>query len=273
VSGYPTVAEGERTEGHTEKVRRAEVEAVKPWFDPGYHVLELGGGNGYQAGIIASWGCDVVSIDIPDSPHAEAYYPVQSYDGVSIPYADESFDVVFSCAVLPSIKDLPPVLRETHRVLKPGGLAIHIAPSRTWRLWTSLSHPIWLFKLLLWRPRRSTSHATKASSAAGNSNKPSLFLRVKQALFPGPPTAHSNVLSELYYWSKGHWLTVLEESGFEAKWIGDNGLFYTGKALMPGLSLRTRRVLARFLGPTQYVFVMRKSKAIVRAVIRGAQNI
>jgi SAM-dependent methyltransferase len=261
VSGYPTVAEGERTEGHTEKVRRAEVEAVKPWFDPGYHVLELGGGNGYQAGIIASWGCDVVSIDIPDSPHAEAYYPVQSYDGVSIPYADESFDVVFSCAVLPSIKDLPPVLRETHRVLKPGGLAIHIAPSRTWRLWTSLSHPIWLFKLLLWRPQRSTSHATKASSAAGNSNKPSLFLRVKQALFPGPPTAHSNVLSELYYWSKGHWLTVLEESGFEAKWIGDNGLLYTGKALMPGLSLRARRVLARFLGPTQYIFVMRKSRA------------
>jgi hypothetical protein len=88
-----------------------------------------------------------------------------------------------------------------------------------------------------------------------------LFFRVKQALFPGPLAEHSNTLSELYYWSKTYWLSMLERSGFEAKWIGDNGLLYTGKALMPGLSLRARRVLARFLGPTQYVFVMRKSRA------------
>ncbi len=261
MSKHPTVAEGERPEGHAEKVRKAEVEAVKPWFNPGARVLEIGGGSGYQASIIASWGCDVVSIDVPGGPYSGTYYPVQSYDGVNIPYEDGSFDVVFSCAVLPSIKDLPPVLQETRRVLKLEGLAIHIAPSRTWRLWTSLSHPIWLFKLLLWRPRRPASRAAKAPSAAGNSNQPSLFFRVKQVLFPGPPTAHPNVLSEFYYWTKAHWLAVLDENGFEVKWVGSNGLFYTGKELMPDLPLRARRVLARFLGATQYIFVMRKAKA------------
>ncbi len=256
-------ARGEKSEGHTEKMRRAEVEAVKPWFSPGARVLELGGGSGYQAGIIASWGCDVASIDVPDRPDPvkTLYYPVQNYDGVNIPYADESFDVVFSDAVLPSIKALPLVLAETRRVLKPEGLAIHIVPSRTWRLWTSLSHPIWLFKLLLWRPRRSASNVAKeAPSAVGDSNELGLFFRAKQVLFPGPPTEYANTLSEFYHWSKARWLALLEENGFEVKQIGNNGLFYTGKALIPGLPLRARRVLARFLGTTQDVFIMRKAK-------------
>jgi hypothetical protein len=99
-------AEGEKSEGHAEKMRKAEVEAVKPWFGPGARVLELGGGSGYQAGIIASWGCDIASIDVPDRPDPvqTLYYPVQNYYGVNIPYADESFDVVFSDAVLPCVK-------------------------------------------------------------------------------------------------------------------------------------------------------------------------
>jgi len=108
VSESPTeFAERERLK----KVRRAEVEAVKPWFEPGTRALELGSGNGYQASIIASWGCEVVAIDVHDSPLAARYYPIQYYDGENIPYPDESFDVVFSCHVLPHVKDLPSVVR------------------------------------------------------------------------------------------------------------------------------------------------------------------
>jgi len=258
VSESPTeFAERERLK----KVRRAEVEAVKPWFEPGTRVLELGSGNGYQASIIASWGCEVVAIDVHDSPITARYYPVQYYDGENIPYTDESFDIVFSCHVLPHVKDLPPVVRETRRSLKPDGLAIHIVPSRTLRLWTSLSHPIWLFKLLLRRLQRSTSHRTKAPSAGKTSNKPGLFFRIRQALFPRSPYAYPNVLSEFYYFGEARWLAVLEENGFEAEWIGSNELFYTGYGLIPGLSLRARGVLARFLGASSHVFVMHKSNA------------
>jgi hypothetical protein len=118
-------------------------------------------------------------------------------------------------------KALPLVLAETRRVLKPEGLAIHIVPSRTWRLWTSLSHPIWLFKLLLRHPRRSVSNAAEAPSATGDSDEPSLFFRVKQVLLPGPPTEHPHILWEFYHWNKARWLALFEKNGFEVKQISN----------------------------------------------------
>ena len=42
----------------------------------------------------------------------------------ALPYADESFDVVYSISVLEHIKDLEPALMELRRVLVPGGTAV-----------------------------------------------------------------------------------------------------------------------------------------------------
>ena len=42
-----------------------------------------------------------------------------------LPFAGESFDVVFSVASLEHIEDVDGTLTEMHRVLKPGGIAIH----------------------------------------------------------------------------------------------------------------------------------------------------
>ena len=249
---------------HLEKVREAELENVRPLFSPGARVLELGGATGYQASIIASWGCDVVSIDVPDrsAPLRALYYPVQDYDGENIPYPDESFDIVFSSLVLPSIKNRSRSLVETRRVLKPEGLTIHIVPSRTWRLWTSLSHPAWLLSLLLGRLRRSaSSRAAEAPPANGDRNKPSLLFRARKVLLRGPAGEYPSTLSEFYHWSKACWATLLEENGFEVKRISSSELLYTGNALMPGIPVRARRVLARLLGTSSYVFVAKKSRA------------
>ncbi len=68
-------------EGSMEKVRRAEIETVKHWFKPNMRVLDIGGGNGYQSSVVASWGCDVASIDISDRPiHPIQHHQVQDYD-------------------------------------------------------------------------------------------------------------------------------------------------------------------------------------------------
>lgn len=48
-----------------------------------------------------------------------------------IPFDDCTFDVVVSDYVMEHVMDYPTTLRETHRVMKPGGVFLHIFPPRT----------------------------------------------------------------------------------------------------------------------------------------------
>src|SRR4051812_6106998 len=53
------------------------------------------------------------------------------FDGVSIPYADASFDVITGCGGLAGtpVEQRPAALAEAYRVLKPGGLIILFEPT------------------------------------------------------------------------------------------------------------------------------------------------
>ena len=50
------------------------------------------------------------------------------YDGKTLPFDNESFDGVFSTEVFEHIFNLPDMLQELHRVLKPGGLMLITCP-------------------------------------------------------------------------------------------------------------------------------------------------
>jgi ubiquinone/menaquinone biosynthesis C-methylase UbiE len=247
--------------GHLENLRQAEIDLVKPYFPPGAHVLEIGGGTGYQASVLHAWGYRVSSIDVAGRPSPPTlYHPMQDYDGRHIPFQDASFDVIFSSNVLEHVHDLPGLLAEMRRVLKPGGLAVHIVPSTSWRFWTSLTHYAYLVKRILFRD----------VAIPGAANLPSVSERVSRrgwgymlsrVLFPGPHGEYSSALSELYYFGQARWRRVFQQNGFEMVRAMDNGLFYTGYGLFPGLSLATRRKLARLLGPAGNIFVVRVSRA------------
>lgn len=51
-------------------------------------------------------------------------------DALQIPYADQSFDAVVSGFLLRNVVDLPQVLREQWRVLKPGGIFVSLDTTR-----------------------------------------------------------------------------------------------------------------------------------------------
>ncbi len=51
--------------------------------------------------------------------------------GYRLPFDDKFFDIVISEQVLEHVMDYPTTLRETHRVLKPGGTFLHLFPPRT----------------------------------------------------------------------------------------------------------------------------------------------
>lgn len=112
----------------------------------GQRVLEIGVGAGTD---FVQWlrsGATAVGVDLSPGSLAEAKARVEAEgldgaellvaDAERLPFADESFDVVYSYGVLHHSPDTRRAIREVHRVLKKGGearLMIYHVPS-----WTGL---------------------------------------------------------------------------------------------------------------------------------------
>jgi ubiquinone/menaquinone biosynthesis C-methylase UbiE len=124
---------------HLDAIRLAEIDKIVPFLPPGARVLDLGAGTGKQALELERRGFEVTAIEIAGSNYAmNRVFPVTDYDGRTIPLADASIDVVFSSNVLEHVPDLSRMHGEIRRVLAPGGICLHVLPTHTWRLWTTL---------------------------------------------------------------------------------------------------------------------------------------
>jgi 2-polyprenyl-6-hydroxyphenyl methylase/3-demethylubiquinone-9 3-methyltransferase len=110
-------------------------------MDPeGKYALEVGCGGGILCEEIAGTGFNTTGIDpseqslITASKHAAESGLKISYikgTGESLPFRDGIFDIVFCCDVLEHVQDLPKVISEISRVLKPGGVFIYDTFNRT----------------------------------------------------------------------------------------------------------------------------------------------
>jgi SAM-dependent methyltransferase len=245
-------------EGLLETIRRHELTQLRGWIKTKGPVLEIGGDRGFQAGLLASGGCRVQSIDLENRPKSgELFYPVQDYSGGLLPFADATFDLVFSSNVLEHVRDLTLMLREIQRVLRPGGQAIHILPSSTWRWWTSLAHYPHLVRSAFVRLRGTGAVRPLLENPSGPATAPARPFW--QRLFAGAHGEYSNALVELFAYSRVRWNRVFAEHGFEVEEAGGLGLFYTGYALAPSLSIHSRRLLSRFLGSSCSYYLMRSA--------------
>lgn len=122
--------------------RVATLQAVEP--RSGQTILEVGCGGGLflckLAKAVAPTG-RVCGIDLSEQQLRAARancaglsnVEIQAGSALSLPYPSSSFDAVVSIQVLEYIDDVQDALRETHRVLKPGGRFVNFAT-----LWDAL---------------------------------------------------------------------------------------------------------------------------------------
>jgi SAM-dependent methyltransferase len=100
--------------------------------------LEIGGGDGFLASLVAKHCRSFVTTDSyrPRLAEGEEVGALRRLvcDATVLPFADASFDFIFSSSLLEHVRDRPAAYREMHRCLRPGGLMLHIMPSRTWKL-------------------------------------------------------------------------------------------------------------------------------------------
>jgi SAM-dependent methyltransferase len=106
--------------------RYVEREIGRPRQGP-WRVLDLGCGAGDSVALFRARDLDVqwVGLDVPGSPEArertrrDARF--ETFDGISMPFADGSFELVYCKQVLEHVRHPEPLLSEVFRVLVPGG--------------------------------------------------------------------------------------------------------------------------------------------------------
>jgi len=250
---------------YVEGLRRAEIELAldeirsrKPF---GASIIEIGGGAGWQARILAEAGFSVRSFDVPGSEFKNnLVFPVEEYDGKHIPAPGASFDVAFSSNTLEHIAELEAFQDELRRVMKPDGIAIHIVPSATWRIYTLLAHYPWLAKAAAkligtrfgWNESPDSQIVTRASSRRSTSQ---LLSRILLSPRHGE---RGNAVSELWLFSRFGWMRLFRRTGWRILAHYPNRLWYTGYELLNNrLRVETRQRLSRLLGSSCHVYVLR----------------
>ena len=212
--------------GHLRAIRLEEIDLATTLMERmgGYSVIEIGGGVGWQAAELESRGYAVTSYDVSTSNYKKLRNSkVKEYDGESIPEPDHVFDLCFSSNVLEHIPDTRGAVAEQLRVLKSNGYLLHILPTTSWRLWTSITDLVKRFYLL------------------------------------GPHGEHSkNIVDELLQFSRARWSSRFEKAGLVVIDIVPGGIFYTGNCILDArLSIKNRKRISKFIGSSCNYYLLK----------------
>ncbi len=241
-------------------VREYEIDEICTHFTPGASILEIGGGTGYQAKQLTDRGYKVTAIDVAASNYRdERVFPVLEYDGRTFPFEDGTFDIVFSSNALEHIVDLVKLHEESRRVLKADAFCLHVMPSTSWRFWTGFAS----YVELLQRLSALLPALVPNSFSLSGVKRPAVGLwnmaRVARAYAVPPRHGETgNAFTELWTFSRRHWVKHFRRHGFVVMSAKAMGLFYTGHMILgKHWSLRSRKLVRSVLGSACILYKIR----------------
>lgn len=245
---------------HLDSLRLAELRLLCQFLPPApADLLEIGAGTGRQGLELRRLGYHVEMIDLAASNYAqERLCEITDYDGRRIPFPDASLDVVYSSNVLEHVADLGTLQAEIRRVLRSGGVAIHLVPTHHWRFWSTVSaFPEAVQRLYALRrglvPASLSRHAMARAAATWVAGARALASPLVQRRHG----ERGNVLTEMRLFRPAWWRRNFAENGYRILHETPSGLFYTGSMVIgPRWSIERRGRLSRWLGSACELFVV-----------------
>ena len=129
---YP-ISTKTKVEAYQERIRDLEWNAIKPYLKKRVSFLDVGCGAGFSLmKAYTELDCEVQGIDPEPGAHGVGRFteglwkerPIIQGSAEDLPFADGSFDVVYSSHVLEHVNSEEHALQEMKRVLKPDGILI-----------------------------------------------------------------------------------------------------------------------------------------------------
>ena len=230
----------------------------------GANILEIGTGTGAQLRELSKVAASAIGVDLRSSDYQPRCSNFTYYDGVNLPFADGSFDVIYSSNTMEHVLDELALHAELMRVMRPGAVAVHIVPSCAWRLWTTAVSYLMLPNVALSFARRSSEKSLGENFST--SVPRSMGARIFDLICPARHGERGNRFTEWWHFRARSWRRRFETLGWSVEHVDGVGLFYTGylfgASLMP---MKRRERLARILGSACLVVVLRqKSLSPVR---------
>jgi len=190
------------------------------------NVLELGCGIGFQSALLSTMSESVVATDLPDenmSTHSPGKIRLQSLltglgienvshefcSAESLPFEDNSFDMVFSSHVLEHIPDFESAMKEIYRVLKPNGFLFCVIPSSFDKPYAFLNHYLNLISLIpkyIVNKLSSVKSDDNSKSSSDDKLKKNISNRsIHYYLIPPPHGEARSFFSEFKLWTPTNW--------------------------------------------------------------------
>ena len=240
-------------------LRREEFAAIMPFLpvSQSKRVLEIGSGTGYLLSLLGKHFESVQGLEVSSSAYASNDPRIAVYDGKVLPFDDNTFDVIFSCHVIEHVEDFDLFCKETRRVLKSDGVIIHIAPSSTWRLFTSLFHYLHLISL----PFLVYVIGDRSIGSRSASNFPKFKDKLLYIIMAPRHGLKGNRITEFYYFSRRYWIKRFKGNHFKNVDSCSTRILYWGHDVIRSkLPINIRRRMSCIFGSSSNIFIIRLHK-------------